>query len=119
MRDEELRIDGWVQRILDEHVRYCKNYSQNNTYNKRCYIYSILVGMIFFVSELYASNDISKHRTTKYHISRHQHVFYNDLIFWAKHYLSPQDKQSYHYGKKKENSLKDFKKRIHILWLIG
>jgi len=102
--------------LLDEHICYCEKYSENNSKYKRSHIDFIFVRMIFFVTELYTRNDISKHRPTKNQISWHQHLLDQKLVFWTKNNSSSQEKKSYDYGKKKENSLDDFEKCIHTKW---
>ncbi|HBB03604.1 TPA: hypothetical protein DCZ39_01705 [Patescibacteria group bacterium] len=64
--------------------------------------------MVFFISELDACDDISKHSPTKHQISRHQDLLDQKLILWTKNHASSQKNNPYHYRQEKENSLDDF-----------
>ncbi len=69
----------------------------------------MFIGMIFLISKLDTSDDVSEHYSAKYEISRHQHLFDEHLIFRTENHISPEKKKPYDYREEKKDSLDDFK----------
>lgn len=104
--------------ILDKHIDYCEQYSEDDPKDKWSDIDLVFVRMIIFVAKLDACNNISEHGTAENEISWHQHLFDYYVIFWTENYASSQEKYSYDDCQKKEDSLNDFKKCVHIVAIL-
>ncbi len=104
---------------LNKHIDNCQSNAEDYSKDKWSDINFIFVWMIFFVSELYTCNDVSKHCPTKNQIAWHYYLFDHKLIFWSEKHASSQKKKSYKDRKEEKNSFYYLKECVHSSGLIS